>query len=68
MSRAETGAEVTVVIAIDAGGHERIQVFSTVETAQGWANSLSDDVHCVIIDPMIVDVPEYGNEAALTRG
>lgn len=60
--RAKSGDEVTVVIAIDDDG-QRTQVFSNVDTAQKWMDALPDETTCVCVDTMIVDVPEYGNEA-----
>lgn len=60
MKRATTGDQVTVVIAIQ-GDDERTAIFSTPETARAWIDALPEDWNCVCIDPMVVDVPEFGN-------
>lgn len=65
--RANSGDEVTVVIAIDDDG-ERTQVFSSVPLAQKWMDTLPEATICVCVDTMVVDVPEFGNEAQIPNG
>ena len=67
MTRAQPGSEVTVVIAIN-GDDERTQVFSTPATAQAWMDSLGEDWTSICIETMVVDVPEFGNEAQNPAG
>jgi hypothetical protein len=61
--RAVPGSAVSVVIAI-RGDEKRTQVFSTPQSASAWIDRLDDEWACVCIEPMIVDVPEFGNEGA----
>jgi len=41
---------------------ERIGIFSTIENASAWADTLSEDEFSgVVFVPYVIDVPEYGN-------
>lgn len=51
---------VILVIAYSDDG-ERVAIFGSIETAQKWAFSLSDEWHCVFA-PYVVDQPGFGNE------
>lgn len=53
------------VVAVHAqrkDGGERLGIFSTVERARAWSDSLSDDEYVgSVFVPYVIDVPEYGN-------
>lgn len=51
-----------VVAVVFIPEESRIQVFSTPERASKWAND--QPATCIVIHPMVVDVPEFGNEAS----
>jgi hypothetical protein len=53
--------EVVLVLAIK-GESERPAIFSTQEKAQSWVDTLPEDVAAIFV-PLVVDVPEFGNEA-----
>lgn len=58
----ELKAQVILVLRIDPIDHsERPGIFSTKENAQTWMDSKPNLGH--ICMEMVVDVPEYGNEA-----
>lgn len=53
---------VVVVHVVLKDGGERLGIFSTIEKARAWSESLDDDAHHgVVFVPYVVDVPEYGN-------
>lgn len=56
------GQGAVVIVRAFKGEQEQIGVFSSIEIAQSWRNSLGDDYACVFC-PYIVDDPDWGNEA-----
>jgi hypothetical protein len=53
---------IVMAIAAHKNGHDHLAVFSSLEKAEAWADSLEDDEYYgVTFAPGIIDVPEYGN-------
>lgn len=52
---------VILAIAICARANRRHAVFSSIEKAQAWSDSLSDD-WVVILSPYIIDEPDFGKD------
>jgi len=67
MTRANPGDEVTVVLRI-LDDDERYAVFSTPATAKKWMDEQPEGAMCICIETMVVDVPEFGNEAQEPQG
>jgi hypothetical protein len=53
---------VVVVTAVDIWGNERQGIFSSLERAKAWRETLGSDFTCIYA-PYVVDAPEWGNEA-----
>lgn len=49
-----------VVMAMAIGGDNRVHVFSSLEKAETWGDSLGDD-YTLIYSTRVIDVPEFGN-------
>jgi hypothetical protein len=67
-ARHAAGGPSNIVLAfasrLNGGEHigEHIGVFSTIDKARAWADTLNDD-ECegVVFCPFVIDAPEYGN-------
>jgi hypothetical protein len=58
-------APATFVIQIEADNSERYAIFSTMEKAEAWAAKTPDLTH--IFADLVMDLPEWGNEAVEQR-
>lgn len=53
---------VCVVHAVSKSGADRLGIFSSLERARDWSESLPvDEITGCIFTPYVIDIPEYGN-------
>ena len=53
---------VVIAVLLKEGEQERVDVFSTREKADAWADKFSgDDGYACVFVPYVVDEPEFGN-------
>lgn len=54
------GSGNIIMVSVFLDGMDRVAMFSSIERAEEWANTLGDDVS-VVFSPHVVDEPDFGN-------
>ena len=57
-----TAKPVVITVLLKEGVQERVDIFSTREKADAWADKFdADDGYACVFVPYVVDEPEFGN-------